>query len=398
MRGLATPRALVNYKTEGEKEMQTLTSKPTGVLIAILFCAAAVTTARSQDSLTPIDVKTLAARGEAIANQYPLAVELRDQQPDSSAQRGFNIGMAVAREDTLPGPGKDRACASLSSGEQAACRIAVSFAVERNRNAKFAERGSAILEAEPIFAKTRNATIDVFYRLGFDIGLAASEGQTLPGPGKDRIRDSLRLTAEREGFSTAVSITLERNRNAGLTATPNSGMREKVASDEIRCRGYSRPGGSEYVFVTINSRPSATGETLVTYEMAFTNGSQAAGARGEGLRPGECAWADRPIGDNGPLRIRFETVANAQLKQQLHGTPIDRSSTAAESYPDANTIPAYLKGENHYWSFGGVSNSGRGYFVATGNGYWKPAIAIGDVNRSPTEPAKRRGPLFPPKP
>ena len=44
-------------------------------------------------------------------------------------------------------------------------------------------------------------------------------------------------------------------------------------------------------------------------------------------------------GDGGPLRIRFETVANAQLKPQLHGTPVDRSSTAAESYPDVNTIP-----------------------------------------------------------
>jgi len=375
----------------GEK-MEKITSKLTGSLVALLLFGA-VTTATSQER-PRIDADALAARGEVIASQYPLAVELRNQQPDRSARRGFDIGMAVAGGDTLPGPGKDRICASLPAAEPQGCSIAVSFSVERNRNAVLAARGAAIAKADPAAAAARNTTRNVFYRLGFDIGLAASERQTLPGPGKDRIRDSL-LPALREGFSAAVLFT----RDAGLGATSGTtpGPAEKAASNEIRCRGYSRPGGSEYVFFTINSRPSPTGETLVTYEIAFTPGLLAAGTRGEGLRPGECAWADRPISDGGPLRIRFETVANAQLKQQLQGTPVDRSSTAAESYPDVNTIPLYLKGENHYWSFGGITNAGS-YFVATGNGYWKPAIGIGEVNRRPTEPARRRGALFPPKP
>ena len=382
--------------------MKRITSNLTRVLVATLLCAAAVTRGSSQDKPNLIDVNALAARGEALANQDPLATDLRNQQPDDSARRGFDIGMGVAEGHTLPGPGKDRICASLPPAEQGGCRIAVSFAVERNRNAKLAERGAAIAKADPFFTETRNATRDVFYRLGFDIGLAAAEGQTLPGPGKDRIRDSLLLPAERQGFSDAVSFTLERNRNdAGLGATSGttSGPAEKAASNEIRCRGYSRSGGSEYVFFTINSRPGQTGETIVTYEIAFSPGTRAAGVRGEGLLPGDCAWADRPIDyPGGPFRIRFETVANAQLKQQLHGSPVDRSSTAAESYPDVNTIPIYLKGETHYWSFGGVSDSGRGYFVATGNGYWKPPIGIGEMNRRPTEPARRRGGLFPPKP
>ncbi len=141
---------------------------------------------------------------------------------------------------------------------------------------------------------------------------------------------------------------------------------------EIRCRGYSRPGGSEYVFFNQGSRPGTAGETIVTYEMAFTPNTIPAGENSEGLRPGMCAWINRTISDNGPLRIRFETVANAQLKQRLQGVPVDTSPTAAESYPDVNSIPRYLKVDNHYWSFGGVTDSGRGYFQAAANGHWKP--------------------------
>ena len=380
--------------------MERIISKLTRVLVAVVVCAAAATSVRSQDKPNLIDVNALAARGEAIANEDPLAVELRNQQPEGPARRGFDIGMGIADGQTLPGPGKDRICASLNPAEGRGCRIAVLFSVERNRNAVLASKGAAIATADPDAARRRNATSDVFYRLGFDIGLAAAEGQTLPGPGKDRLRDSL-LPTLREGFSTAVSFTLERNRNdadLGATSGTTAGPAERAASNEIRCRGYSRTGGREYVFFTINSRPSPTGETVVTYEIAFSPGTRAAGVRGEGLQPGDCAWADRPIGEQGPYRIRFETVANAQLKQQLRGTPVDRSSTAAESYPDVNTIPTYLKGENHYWSFGGITNTGS-HFVANGNGYWKPAIAVGDVIRSPTEPARKKGRIvFPPKP
>lgn len=154
-------------------------------------------------------------------------------------------------------------------------------------------------------------------------------------------------------------------------------LREAAAapSNEIRCRGYDRPGGSSYVFFTINSRPSPTGETIVIEEMAFTPSVKAAGSRGEGLRPGECGFADRPVSDRGPLRIRFETVANAQLKQKLHGSAVDSSPTAAERYPDAQTIPAYLRDPNHFWRFY-VAEPSSTFFMATGNGFWKPGIEL----------------------
>ena len=47
--------------------------------------------------------------------------------------------------------------------------------------------------------------------------MAAAEGQTLPGPGKQKIHDSL-PPAEQRGFNIAVSFSLEPNRNADLAA------------------------------------------------------------------------------------------------------------------------------------------------------------------------------------
>jgi hypothetical protein len=37
---------------------------------------------------------------------------------------------------------------------------------------------------------------------------------------------------------------------------------------------------------------------------------------------------------------------NSQLKQKMHGSPVDASPTAAERYPDAQTIPEYMKDRN----------------------------------------------------
>ena len=64
----------------------------------------------------------------------------------------------------------------------------------------------------------------------------------------------------------------------------------------------------------------------------------------------------------------------------------DRDPIRREWSPDVNSIPIYLKGETHYWSFGGVTNTGRGYFQATGHGYWKPQAVnpLGRVKGPPT--------------
>ncbi len=195
---------------------------------------------------------------------------------------------------------------------------------------------------------------------------------------------------------------VETKSNGGAAAAIEAAKNKDAVppSNEIRCRGYAHPGGSQYVFITINSKSSPTGETIITYEMAYTPSLKAAGPRGEGIRPGECAWADRAIGTNGPFRIKFDIPDNAQLKQALHGSAVDRSPTAAERYPDAHNIPEYLKGENHYWSFFVPNtNQNAGYFEASYSKYWKPSLVSTDDIYAPADSIKDRNRvLITPKP
>lgn len=210
--------------------MERITSKLTRVLVATLFCAAAVTTASSQEKQNLIDVNALAVRGEVIvdADPDPLILELRNRLAEGE-QRGLFIGIAAAEGHTLPGPGKDRICASLLPGESQACSIAVLFSVDRNRNGDLAARGATIAKADPLAARFRTMRLGpsrvgvralpvVLDTLGFDIGMAAAERDTLPGPGKQKIHDSLSRPVQ-QGFSTAVTYSLDRNRNKKLAET-----------------------------------------------------------------------------------------------------------------------------------------------------------------------------------
>lgn len=206
-----------------------------------------------------VDFDALAARGSAIAAADPLAMELRSQQANAAAQRGFDIGMAAAEAQTSARPeqtfeyyiaqssklsqGDNRKnievmqeqLKSLKAGkshligkilddmdraEQAGFASAVSFSMARNRMkiTDLAPRGAQIASEDPLAMELRNNHPEGAARLGFDIGMAVAEGQTAPGPGKDRIRDSL-LDAEKGGFLFAVSYSLDRNRNAERAAT-----------------------------------------------------------------------------------------------------------------------------------------------------------------------------------
>lgn len=159
---------------------------------------------------------------------------------------------------------------------------------------------------------------------------------------------------------------------------------------EIRCRGYRGGGGGGFVFKTIATRKSVTGETIVTVEMAFTPSLAAAGADGRGLRnPGECAFSDRPIRNQEPFRVRFDAVADGQIRQRQHGSKVDDSPIAAERFPDAANIPPYLQDPKHYWSFF-ITNSNQGYFLATYHRYWRPANRI-DITKPDSTPGRPNG-------
>jgi hypothetical protein len=160
---------------------------------------------------------TLAPLGEVIANQDPLSAELRKRTHNDAARRGFDIGMAIAEHDTEMGPGKQAMHDGLAGIEQAAYDVAVSFLLQRNRNAKLATTGAAIANADPAVAQARKKEDDVFYWLGFDIATGifgdshqGALGNTATGPGSLKIRDALNAAAIR-GFNAAVVYHLARH-------------------------------------------------------------------------------------------------------------------------------------------------------------------------------------------
>ncbi len=168
----------------------------------------------------PIEMQALADRGAILAAQDPLAAQLRNVQGEGPARRGFDIGMGAAEGQTAPGPGKQRTHDALSPAEQEGFRAAVSYSLARNRKilTDMAPRGAQIASEDPLAMELRNHQPEGPARFGFDVGMAVAEGQTAPGPGKDRIRDSL-LDAEKGGFLFAVSYSLDRNRNVERAAT-----------------------------------------------------------------------------------------------------------------------------------------------------------------------------------
>lgn len=155
----------------------------------------------------------LATKGKVIANADPLAVELRNRETGSS-QRGFDIGMAAAEGQTLPGPGKQKIHDELSLAEQIGFSKAVDFSLERNNYFELAAKGAYIAKTDPKVAEARTINPSVFYWLGFDIATGifgdpalGAKGNTLTGSGSLKIRDSLSVDGQR-GFDASVKLHL----------------------------------------------------------------------------------------------------------------------------------------------------------------------------------------------
>lgn len=156
----------------------------------------------------------LAAYGEVLVNQDPLAGLLRDQQPEGATRRGFYIGMAKADGHTELGPGKDAFGARLPAAEQPGFRRGVEFIVARNKNAGLAGRGAAVAKADPAVLAVARANPNIHYCLGFDIATGiygdpalGAQGNTAAGPGAFRIRDALSADGQR-GFMDGVAFHL----------------------------------------------------------------------------------------------------------------------------------------------------------------------------------------------
>ena len=159
----------------------------------------------------------LAAKGGPIAQADPLAAILRARQAEGAGQRGFDIGMAAAENDTQPGPGKQHIRDSLGKDEQPGFDAAVIYLLERNSHKDLAATGADIAGIDPALAEARGASQDVFYWLGFDIATGlfgdpalGAQGNTVMGPGSAKIRDSLNAAGQ-SGFNDAVGFHQARN-------------------------------------------------------------------------------------------------------------------------------------------------------------------------------------------
>ncbi len=182
---------------------------------------------RAQESL---GFDALAARGPEVAAQDPLAAELRNQQPDGPVRRGFDIGMAAAEWQTSQGPGKQRIHDALGPAEQEGFSTAVSFSLARNRQklVDLSVKGPAITNQDPLAVLLRSQQPDDRARRGFDVGMAAAEGQTAPGPGKQKIHDAL-PREEQDGFAAAVTFSLDRNSNKAFAAKGAAAAKSNAA-------------------------------------------------------------------------------------------------------------------------------------------------------------------------
>ena len=144
---------------------------------------------------------------------------------------------------------------------------------------------------------------------------------------------------------------------------------------EIRCRG----GEEAFRFDVVEQKSQLpTGETPIVLALRFTPASGAAGAFGQGLAAGTCAFIDRPLTSQESPIIQFETVSDSQRRQALHGSAIDDSPTAAERFADAMTIPGYLTDSNHYWSFFGAYDASNN-FIAAAHSPWRRETASAQI-------------------
>ena len=144
---------------------------------------------------------------------------------------------------------------------------------------------------------------------------------------------------------------------------------------ELRCRG----GGSTLFF----GRGGSAGNNQLNMSLTYRLAGAEAGPSARGLTAGTCAWVKRANMAREPGRIDFVTAANAQLVQARTGGTIDRSPRAAERFPDANTIPEYMKDPAHYWNFHIAVAQPT---TARSHAYWKPVAGVGERTAgTPTE-------------
>ena len=122
----------------------------------------------------------------------------------------------------------------------------------------------------------------------------------------------------------------------------------------IVCRG-----GGELLF---NYMPSSNYSPNPIIRITFQRGTQKVGSNWEnigGLKPGQCSWPDRPVGDNEPNMIIVKDMRNFSISWN-QGRIMDVSSDSS--------YMIWLQDPNRYQSFEVLEDSQGNYFIMAGIG------------------------------
>jgi hypothetical protein len=161
---------------------------------------------------------------DARARNSPIAAQLEAQCKASTPPKTLGRIMAPAG-DSVPVPICDQAQSARARNSpiapqlEARCRAVgggQGMPLEKTPD-QLAADGKLLADADPLAAELRKRQ-PIPNQRGFDIGMAAADGQTTWGPDKQKMLAAL-SGPQQEGFKVAVSYSIDRNRNPALAAT-----------------------------------------------------------------------------------------------------------------------------------------------------------------------------------
>lgn len=170
--------------------------------------------ARNSPAAPSLEAQCNAANAQIIANQKAASTQIAENEKKDMAPGASGVPTSIC----------DAAQTALShnapeSADLAAkCRASGGGQNLTSEADQYAASGEALAQGDALIAAGRSEQPSAPLRRGFDIGIAVTGSDTVWGPGKQRILESLTPT-EQEGFKVAASFVLDRNRNAQLAAT-----------------------------------------------------------------------------------------------------------------------------------------------------------------------------------
>jgi hypothetical protein len=139
---------------------------------------------------------------------------MREFEPEGDSRLGFDIGLGIAKDQTLWGPGKQQAIDDLAPTQKDTAERSAHFSVTRNAVINFALQGAAVTRGDvrPEVANLRSTEPPGYFTLGFDVASAlfareglGGKGLISPIPESNELRSKLPPEGIR-GFDTAAKF------------------------------------------------------------------------------------------------------------------------------------------------------------------------------------------------